>query len=468
MHDWIARIGLALGPALCVLVLVAPLPDIEPEARASLAVLVLCATWWLTTPVALPVTSLAGLALLPVLGALEVSEALALFGNPAVFFVIGIFLVAAVMLRTGLSARLTLLVLRRFARSEEYLCEAVLVVSCVSCVLVVSHAVAALMLPIVLEIVRSLDLGPSSRTAKRLLLSMAWGTVCGSNLTLLSSARASLALELYDHYLADLGLSSAIGFLIFSGGSLPIVTVSLLCTGLVLRWSFPPEGLDLAPALRRLDERVTALGPMRRAEWWTLGILGAMVVAMVAAGPAWLSVVAILTSCLLFALRILRWEDAQRDVNWGVVFLYGGAIAVGSAVYHTGGAAWLVDHALLADGPGPWTVIWGTSLLTSGLTEVMSNSAVMAVVLPVTLTMSGPVGLAADSLPWVVSLSAGFAFIFPTSTPALAMVFGTGYVQVGNTLGPGLVLNVVCTIALVLFAWLLWPLVGIPVLLGNP
>ena len=119
-------IALVLGPWLCALIRIAPTPEgLTEPGQAALAILALCVTWWLGTPVALPVTSLVGLALLPVLGALPTAEALALFGNPAVFFVIGVFLVAAVLFQTGLSTRVTLLGLRRFSGSEDALCYAV-------------------------------------------------------------------------------------------------------------------------------------------------------------------------------------------------------------------------------------------------------------------------------------------------------------------------------------------------------
>ena len=103
------------------------------------------------------------------------------------------------MLQTGLSARLALVGLRRVSDSEEKLCNGVLFLSWILCSFLVSHAVA-LLLPMILGLLRELNLSHNSRFAKRILLSMAWGTVCGSNLGLLSSARASLSLELFENY----------------------------------------------------------------------------------------------------------------------------------------------------------------------------------------------------------------------------------------------------------------------------
>lgn len=449
------------GPGIAAALLLAPTPDgLTQPGQAALAVLALCVTWWLTSPVPLPVTSLAGLALLPVLGAMPAGEALALFGNQAVFFVIGVFLVAAALLQTGLSSRLTLLGLRRLSSSEDVLCIGVQVVAWALCAVMVSHAVAAILLPIVLELIRALDLGPRSRTARRLLLGMAWGTVCGSNLTLLSSARASLALELYGGWRLDAGLAAdPIGFAAFSAGAAPVSLVSLLISMVVLRVCFRPEGLDLSPAVERLDERVQALGPIDRRQIAVLVVLGAMIAAMVGFGPSWLGVVALLASGLLFLLQVLKWEDAERYVNWGVILMYGGAIAVGGALHRTGATAWLADR-ILPEGIGPTATLGLVGLMSAGLTELVSNAAVIAVVLPVAMPLAPETGLDPHALAWAVPIAAGLAFVLPTSTPAMAMVFGTGYLRVRHTLA-GLVVTVLSLGVLLVAGRLLWPLLGL-------
>ncbi len=456
-------VGLLAGVLACVAVQVWPTPaGLAPEGQSALAVMALCVCWWVTGPVALPVTSLVGLALLPVLGAMPTSEALALFGNQAVFFVIGVFLVAAVLSHTGITSRVTLLALRRFARSEVVLANAVLFLSWGLCFVMVSHAVAAILLPIVLELIRALDLGPRSRTARRLLLSMAWGTVCGSNLTLLSSARASLALELYASYRERSGLDEdPIGLVAYTAGAAPISVVSVALAAVVLHWSFKPEGLDLSPAVARLNERVTALGKVGRREGVALLVMAGMIVAMVVAGPRWLGVVALLTSGAMFLLQVLRWEDAERYVNWGVALMYGGAIAVGGALYRTGATTWLARE-FMPDNLGPLLALGLVGLMAALFTEVVSNAAVIAVVLPIALPLATEVGLDPRMLVWTVPLSAGFAFLLPTSTPAMAMVFGTGYLRVRHT-ARGLLITALSLLGLVAMALTLWPMLGLSV-----
>ena len=458
-------LALIAGPLLCLTVAMMDTPaGLTMAGQRSLAVLALCVTWWVFTPVGLPVTSIMGLALLPLMGAMEASQAFALFGNQAVFFVIGVFLVAAVMMETGLSSRVSLICLRRLAKNESQLCNGVLFVSWALCTVIVSHAVAALMLPIVLELVRTLGLGPRSRTAKRLLLSMAWGTVAGSNLTLLSSARATLSLELYGSYLVEHGLDPApIGFLEYSLGAVPVSIASVLMAAAVLRITFPPEGLDLAPALAQLNTRVSDMGRVSGRELSTLGVVAAMIVSIVLFGrEQGMGTVALFFSAILFAIQTLKWEDAERYVNWGVAMMYGGAIAIGSALHSTGATAWLIAQVMPAADVDPWMALGSAVVATAGMTELVSNSAVIAVVMPVLLPVAEQVSLDPRVFAWSAPISAGLAFMLPTSTPALAMVFGTGHLRIRHTL-PGFVITLFSLVVFMVAARWLWPLVGLPV-----
>lgn len=458
-------IALLAGPLLAALVTFMDTPaGLTLAGQRSLAVLALCVVWWVFTPVGLPVTSIMGLALLPLLGAMPAAEAFALFGNQAVFFVIGVFLVAAVMLETGLSSRISLICLRRLAKDENRICNGVLFVSWGLCAVVVSHAVAALMLPIVLELLRALNLGPRSNTAKRLLLSMAWGTVAGSNLSLLSSARATLSLELYGSYLADHSLPPApIGFLEYSMGSAPVSLASVVIAAVVLRWAFPPEGIDLKPAMDRLNERVQSMGAISTRELTTLAVIAAMILCVIVYGREYgMGTVALLFSAILFSLQTLKWEDAERYVNWGVALMYGGAIAIGSALHSSGATSWLIATAMPTGNIGPTWTLAATATMTAGMTELVSNSAVIALLMPVMLPIADQVALDPRFVAWAAPISAGLAFVLPTSTPALAMVFGTGHLRIRHAL-PGVLITIFSIIAFLLAVHFLWPMLGLPV-----
>ena len=95
-------------------------------------------------------------------------------------------------------------------------------------------------------------------------------------------------------------------------------------------------------------------------------------------------------------------------VNWGVALMYGGAIAVGGALYRTGATTWLARE-VLPENLGPLAALGLVGLMAALFTEVVSNAAVIAVVLPIALPLATEVGLDPHALVWTVPLSAGFA-----------------------------------------------------------
>ncbi len=450
--------ALFAGPLLAAAVALAPTPEgLTMAGQRGLAILVLCVAWWLFTPVALAVTSLLGLALLPLLGVLPPGEAMALFGNQAVFFVVGVFILAAAMLRSGLSSRLALVVLRRAARSEDALAAGVLALSFGLCAVMVSHAVAALLLPIVLEIIRALDLKWNSPAARRLLLSMAWGTILGSNLTLFSSARASLALNIYGLHDGE----GSIGFLEFTAATSGLCVLLAITAFLLLRRALPPEGLEIEPVVAELDGRVRGLGPIGAAEGKVMLVLFAMIAGLVTLGGTYgLGTVALFFSVMLFAVGALEWDEAQRDVNWGVVLLYGGAIAIGAGLDRSGAMSWAIHQVLPGAGMPPLFNLFAIIVIGMALTEFVSNAAVIALLLPALLSAAPDMGLDPRALTLVLSVATGLAFVMPTSTPAMAMVFGTGMVTTRGGSVHGILLLVAAAPLFWLFAAFVWPMLG--------
>ena len=159
----------------------------------------------------------------------------------------GIFIISSVLLQTGISARFALMGLRRFGYSGNSLYWAVLLFSWGLCSITVSHAVAALLFPIILQADSfSGGLSSSQNYPKDCFCLWHWGTVCGSNIGLLSSARASLALELYDEYGVEKGWNAGL-FLSDSSNSL----LSVLIAGVVLQLLFPSRGVSIQECTQR-------------------------------------------------------------------------------------------------------------------------------------------------------------------------------------------------------------------------
>jgi len=151
----------------------------------------------------------------------------------------------------------------------------------------------------------------------------------------------------------------------------------------------------------------------------------------------------------------------EEDVNWGVFLLYGGAISLGLAMSKTGAMEWLAGRALNLIGDHKLLIAILLSALSLFLTELISNSAVVALLMPVALGISSRVGLDPKTIMLLITIPSGLAFILPIGTPANAIAFSSGYYKVRDTLRAGFFVNLTTLAVFLLFAWLTWRWLGV-------
>jgi sodium-dependent dicarboxylate transporter 2/3/5 len=462
---WVRLASLLLGLGIVLIGVVhAPPEGLSVEGFRAMTLLGGAIVLWVLQPIDLAATALLGMAALPILGIAKKDEAFALFGNQAVFFVLGVFLIAAVLMQTGLATRAALTLLSRFDQSPNTLAGAVFAMSIGFCSVLVSHAVAAILFPILLEICRALDL-PHGKSpfAKRLLLSMSWGSIVGSNLTFLSSVRLGLALGLLDKHNAGLPGAASISFLFWIVGALPIVLLMGVAVQVVLYVAHPSEQLDMKPAVALLRRKVEAMGVVKRDEKVAVLSLAVMLVGMVFFGKTLgFGTVAVFSAGMNFVFGSVAFQAVEKHVSWGIVLLFGGAVAMATAVENTHGVEWIINTVMPANaGLNPLVLVAIVAYICVIMTEFASNSAVIAALLPICMLLADRIGLPARAMVFATVIPAGLAFMLPTGTPAMAMVFSSGYLRPRDTVIPGLVLVHLGWLAILLVSWLWWPLIGL-------
>jgi solute carrier family 13 (sodium-dependent dicarboxylate transporter), member 2/3/5 len=437
-----------------------PPPDLGVTGLRALGVFATCLLLWISGALPLMVTSILALVLLPMAGVLPASETYPLFGNEAVFFILGVFMLAACLIHSGLSTRLALLILRRFGHTPRTLLLSVFLLNAAMSCFMAVHAVAAMNFPIVLEMIRFLRLPRhGSNYARALLLAMAWGSTIGSVATLLGGARGPLALGIVSEATGD-----TISFLEWAIAAFPVTLLMLPAGWMIITGFYPIDVTSIREADEHIAERTLALGRMSYREkaisavmLVTLGgwILGGEQLGL--AGVALASVVS------LFALGLVTWDEVEEYVNWGVLLMYGGAIALGKAVSVSGAALWMSQHSIshwANTGPGAVAIISGLSI---GLTEMISNSAVVAMLMPVTLGVADALHIAPRVMALVVAVPCGLAFAMPIGTPANAIAYSSGYLRLRDMLLPGLCMAVSGWLVFNLVARFYWPLLGLAI-----
>jgi sodium-dependent dicarboxylate transporter 2/3/5 len=438
-----------------------PLPEgLGREGLQALGVFAVCLVLWVTSALPLVVTSVLAIVLLPIAGVIPAGRAYALFGNEAVFFILGVFILAAALMKSRLSTRLALAALRRFGHTPRTLLLAVYLLNAFMSFFMSEHAVAAMNYPIVLEIVGVLHLERKrSNYGRALFLAMAWGTTIGGVATLLGGARAPLALGMVRE-----ATGRSFSFLEWALANLPIVAVLLVVGWIVILRFFPIDVASIREADDLLEQKAIALGRMSVREKGITAVMVLTLAGWLVGGEEYgLASISLSAVVALFVLGLVRWSDVEGQVNWGIILMYGGAIALGAAVNGSGAAVWLSQQTISRWAGTSVAVVAVISALSIVLTEAMSNSAVVALLVPVTLGVAADFGMDPRIMALVVAVPAGLGFTLPIGTPANAIAYSSGYLTIRDMVVPGAILAVASWIVFNLVARFYWPLLGISI-----
>jgi sodium-dependent dicarboxylate transporter 2/3/5 len=440
------------------LVLNLPMVEAPEAARKALAVFGMAVFLWGTNSLPLPVTGILILFMLPASGAMEAKDAYANFGTKAVFFVLGVFILASPIMRSGLSKRLALAWLSRFGRTQNTLAGSILAISTILASFISAHAVAAMLLPVILELVRASGAKPASRFAQKMFFALAWGAIIGANGTLLGGARAPLAMGILQSTTGQ-----TIGFAYWAALCIPIVIIMAGVAYMMILAIGKDDRASLEQAREFLTKSAQSLGRISRREIYTAAILLFTITLWVTKADLWgLEIVAFIGVLLAFVFRVAFWREVETDVNWGIILMYGSAIALSTAITKTGGSEYLANHVFPKWIESPLLVFGLIAALSILLTEFMSNAAAVAMMTPVAIPIAQQHGIDPRVIVLGIVVPAGLAFMFAVSTPAIAMILGTGYVRASQVLRWGFLLNLASYMIFLLMAHFYWPLIGLP------
>lgn len=507
-----ARLARWFGPLAAVLTyLLAPVGEdaLSEGGRATAAVAVLMAVWWVGETLPLAVTSLLPIVLLPLTGALGLSDTTTAYGNPLVFLFLGGFVLALAMQRWGLHRRIALLTIRAVGTEPRRMIGGFMLATAGLSMWVSNTATTVMMLPIgvsVLALVAtrlggadgsgsvsaasaeadpdpSLDLSPGEplsetsptpNLAVGLMLGIAYSASIGSLATLIGTPpNTFLAGYLSQTYGIDLGFARWMMM------ALPLSVVFLVIAWVVItRWLYPPEIDEVPGGAELVSGELAELGPLGTGErnvlivfvsMATLWIFRSPLQDLLAGTPLAAiddAIIAIGGAIVLFALPVdtkrgvftMDWDTAKQ-LPWGVLLLFGGGLALAAAV--SGNEVDIYVGSILAGlSTVPLLLIIAIVAVTVLLlTELTSNTATTAALVPVVAGAAVVLDLDPMVLAIPAALAASCAFALPVATPPNAIVFGSGHVTIPQMVRAGIVLNVVGSLLIVITAVTLVPLV---------
>ena len=431
--------------------------DLSREGYKVLCVFFLCVSLWTTNLIPLSITSLLAIAMIPMMGIMNASDVYSFFGNKAVFFILGVFILSAAMIACGLSTRLSIWVIDNWGANPSRLLMAIYFLSAFSSCFMSEHAVAAMMFPIVLEIVNTLGLRKEDSVfGKGMFFALAWGCIIGGTATVFGGGRVLLGVEILEKTTHN----ASIGILEYTKLSFPLVFILFICGWVVLKLFFSPDITDIEPVHQVLQKKLKSMGAVTIKE---KGIACVMILTLIAwfcfSEDIGIANIALIAIVLLFVLNLINWRMVEEHVNWSIILMYGGAICLGEVMSQSGAALWLAKHAFEGTA-SPIIFLLLVAILSIVLTNFMSNSAVIAVLLPPALSMSDTYGLSPSMVAMTVILTSNFAFMLPIGTPASAVAYSSRFISIGEMVRTGSLLSLLGIVAFAALLFFYWPILG--------
>ncbi len=453
-----SKIGFAGGIAVFAFFLLAPL-DLEPQIGRMLAILSLCAIWWGTEAISIYATALLPAVLLPLLGILPLSEALSQYANRLIFLFLGGFLIARSMMKWGIDRRLAIAILGRVGTSPKRLVLYFMGLTAVLSAFLSNTATTAMMLPIAMAILTGSHLEAESRYGTVLLLGIAYAATIGGVATLVGTP-PNVLLAGFSSTL----LGRELSFFEWLKVGLPYAIVMLPLTWWFLWKVHKPKATEVASADALEEERKT-LGPMELGGKYTVAAF-VLVAVLWLTRPFWHllplefastvqtrfddSIIALSCALLLFVVPTsvrkwqfpLVWPDT-RAISFGILYLFGGGLALGKGLFASGAAQWMAGALSLSGTLHPLVLILIIAVIASFLSEVASNTAVANMLIPILIAVAAAAQLPPYLLIVPATVACSNVFMLPVSTPPNAIVYGSGKLSMSDMMRTGFWLHMI-------------------------
>jgi sodium-dependent dicarboxylate transporter 2/3/5 len=501
----IRRIGLYAGPllaAFCYYLLpshysTGPAEWVEftQAGRTTLAMMVWMATWWLTEAVDIEVTALLPIVAFPLLGVAPLSKVLPPYAADVIFLFMGGFIIGLAIERWGLDRRIAFFTLRLVGARPAAIIGGFMAVTAFLSMWVSNTACAAMMVPIALSVI---DLVLRSRTgtglkeaggipqdripernfATGLLLSVAYAASIGGIATIIGSPPNGIAVRYIQQ---SFGKEVSFFDWLMIGGPFTLIFLPLAWF-MITRILFRSDMGEIEGGRRHFDDEYRKLGPLSRGEKTVL-VVFCLTAAMWIFSPllkgitvggmkplATLSdaVIAMMAALMLFlipvdrakGIRAMDWDTAVK-LPWGVLMLFGGGLTLAASIEINGVSEFIGNGTRGLAGLHPLMLLLAITAITVFLSELTSNTAQVATMVPVLAAMAPVLGMNPYVLIIACTLGASAAFMMPVGTPPNAIVFGTGLVRMPQMMKAGFWLNLAGILVITALAWFfITPLLG--------
>jgi sodium-dependent dicarboxylate transporter 2/3/5 len=469
---WVVSVGAWLSPLGALALWFLPL-SLEPSAHRLLAIVWAVLVAWVTEVIPLPVTALLIAPALVLFDIAPAKKAFAAYADPILFLFVGSFFAAKAMARHGLDQRFARAITRlpQLAGRPSRLRFAVMAGAMLLSMWISNTATTALLLPVLLGMINASSAQRGGTFAAGSVVALAHASTTGGLATLVGTPPNAITVRI----LADAGLH--VGFLAWMAIGVPTMLALTAAVFIVVQRNLPADdGSELAPPEQGEDkpwsraEKVTALSFLVMVAGWLLPDIASSLGASFAKTLSERlepGAVALLAAAILFAVpatkggeRVLAWRDAVQ-IEWGLVLLFGGGIALGEAMFNTG-LAKVLGHGFIAmtGVTGLWSLTAAALALAIVLTEFCSNVAAANMLVPLVIGAAGTLAVSPIPPALAAGLGASLGFMLPVATGPNALVYGTGHIATRSMIRVGVRMDVIAFVIVFTLLRLLCPLLG--------
>ena len=450
---------LAIGVAVFTLVALMPTPesmltkarelfggDLSPSAVADkaynmkiiIALLGACTVFFATEAIPMPAVALIiGLVQL-FFGITEPSRVVQTYAHDAVWFIAGSLAIGSTLVKYGLDKRIGMLVVKLSGNKTRNIVLGLILGTAIPSAFINEASIAPMYVPIALALYTLTNKTiPAPNLGKLLMISIAVGCMVGAPMSPTGGARNAIMIGFLEDY-----VSPNISFFEWMRMGVFYTVIMSIVMAFLLPVLFKPEVKDLSGAVDKLKLDLEKHGKMTREQWLVgaimiliifMWITDKSVTASILGFPLGLGGVAIAGSVLYMLLGLTSWQDYEKNVSWGVIILYAGAISIGAVFKSSGAAKWLADiligiMANFGVSSGLPLIIF-VILIGALLTNLMSAGATVAVIGPVVLEMAQASDTNAILVGVGLAISTSLAYWLVIGTPASSIVYASGQIE---------------------------------------
>ena len=458
MRRFVGRFGLVL--MLTIVVLLLPRPDGLTEAgQHALAAFVFTGSILALEPVSLPIAALMVPLALVALGVANTTDAFEPFSRPVIFLILASLFIAEGLRKHGITRRLALKTLVAAGGKVSLILLGIMLIAGLFSMWVENTATAAVLIPVALTVASQV---PDPQKAKGFLILLVMGIAYSASLGGMATVMGAGSNAVAAGFLAEIQPFTFVDWMKYG---LPAFLLLFPVTWFLLLRLVKVEvdHIDVTTVRRQLKE----MGPMSGPERELSVVLMVTIILWIGGSflepalrlPSTLlapAMVAIMAVSYLAIRGIINWEDV-KGVSWGIFFMIGAGLALGAALTRTGATDWIAELiSPVVSGPPLIVSIISLVFLSALLTNVMNNTTIAAVFVPIllSLALTDPT-LNPIMLVLAVTLATTFGYSLPSASGRMALISASGIIEPKDMMRYGLVATFISALILGLFFYII-------------